>query len=74
MKGVFHVPDSISMKFLKLMKDYLEESKREMNYQEASRAQSSLKELMDHEMKRQCTYMERKQKDELIMSENLQRE
>ena len=40
-----------------------------MNYFEASRAQTKLKELMDHEMRRQCTTMERKQKDELIMSE-----
>ena len=48
------------MKFLKLMKDYLEESKREMNYFEASRAQKKLNELMDHEMRRQCTTMENK--------------
>lgn len=42
------------------MKDYLEQSKSEMNYIEAKRASEKLKELSDHELKRQCYRMEQK--------------
>jgi uncharacterized protein YjiS (DUF1127 family) len=51
-KGVSCVPASVSMKFLKLLKDYLEQSKLEINYIEAKRAQEKLKELSDHELRR----------------------
>lgn len=37
-KGVSCTPDGTSIQFLKLMKDYLEQSKTEMNYIEAKRA------------------------------------
>lgn len=42
------------------MKEYLEQSKSEMNYIEAKRAQDKLKELNEHEMQRQCRRMEQK--------------
>jgi len=72
-KGVNCVPASVSMKFLKLLKDYLEQSKLEINYIEAKRAQEKLKELSDHELRRQCKRMEDKQREELIQIEAIQR-
>lgn len=36
----------------RLLKDYLEQSKQELNYIEAKRAQDKLKELGDHELRR----------------------
>ena len=65
-KGVSCTPQGTCIKFLKLLKDYLEQSKSEMNYIEAKRAQDKLKELSEHELQRQCRKMERKQRDELI--------
>lgn len=59
-KGVNCVPQYVVIKFLKLMKEYLEQSKSEMNYIEAKRAQDKLKELNEHEMQRQCRRMEQK--------------
>ena len=40
---------------------------------EAKRAQEKLKELSDHELKRQLKRMEEKQRDELMQIENIQR-
>ena len=72
-KGVNCFPASASIQFIKyvkknaqnfslllfrLLKDYLEQSKSEINYIEAKRAQDKLKELSDHELRRQCRYME----------------
>ena len=37
-KGVSCTPESTSIQFLKLLKDYLEQSRQEMNYIEAKRA------------------------------------
>ena len=37
-KGVSCTPHVTSIQFLKLLKDYLEQSKQEMNYVEAKRA------------------------------------
>ena len=37
-KGISCTPESTSIQFLKLLKDYLEQSKIEMNYVEAKRA------------------------------------
>lgn len=50
----------------RLLKDYLEQSKQELNYIEAKRAQDKLKELGDHELRRQCNRMEQKQREELV--------
>ena len=57
-RGVSCTPESVSIQFLKLLKDYLEQSKQELNYVEAKRAQDKLKELGDHELRRQCNRME----------------
>ena len=40
---------------------------------EAKRAQEKLKELSDHELKRQCKRMEEKQREELVQIESIQR-
>ena len=61
------------MQFLKLLKDYLDQSKQEMNYIEARRAQDKLKELATHELHRQLRRMEVKQRDELLQIEAIQR-
>ena len=58
---------------MKLLKDYLEQSKQEMNYIEAKRASEKLKELANHELQRQMSRMEVKQKDELLQIESIQR-
>jgi len=47
------------------MKDYLDQSKQEMNYTEAKRASDKLKELSNHELQRQTKRMNGKQRDEL---------
>lgn len=73
-KGVSCTPETISVQFLKLLKDYLQQSKQEMNYIEAKRAQDKLKELSDHEMNRQKGRMEAKQREELVQIEAIQRQ
>ena len=65
-RGVSCTPESTSIQFLKLLKDYLDQSKQEMNYVEAKRASDKLKELGEHELRRQCSRMEEKQREELI--------
>jgi len=66
-------PDGTSIQFLKLLRDYLDQSKAELNYVEAQRAQNKLKELADHELKRQMQRMEAKQREELLQIEAIQR-
>ena len=73
-RGVSCTPESTSIQFLKLLKDYLEQSKQEMNYVEAKRASDKLKELNEHELRRQCARMEDKQREELIQIESIQRQ
>ena len=72
-KGVSCTPEGTTVQFLKLLKDYLDQSKQEMNYVEASRAQEKLKELATHELHRQLRRMEIKQRDELLQIEAIQR-
>jgi len=45
-------PEGPTVQFLKLLKDYLDQSKQEMNYVEAKRASDKLKELANHELHR----------------------
>ena len=66
-------PESTTVQFLKLLKDYLDQSKQEMNYIEARRAQDKLKELATHELHRHLRRMEVKQRDELLQIEAIQR-
>ena len=70
-KGVSCTPESTTVQFLKLLKDYLEQSKQEMNYIEAKRASEKLKELANHELQRQMNRMEIKQRDELLQIESI---
>lgn len=46
------MPDSKSLKFLKLLNDYLKQCRHEMNYVEAKRSQDKYNELATHEMKK----------------------
>ena len=73
-RGVSCTPETTSIQFLKLLKDYLDQSKQEMNYVEAKRASDKLKELNEHELRRQCSRMEDKQREELIQIESIQRQ
>ena len=68
-KGVSCTPESTSIQFLKLLRDYLVQSQQEMNYIEAKRAQEKLKELAEHELQRQLRRMEFKQREELLQIE-----
>ena len=72
-KGISCTPESTTVQFLKLLKDYLDQSKQEMNYTEAKRATLKLKELANHELQRQLHRMESKQRDELLQIEAIQR-
>ena len=62
-------PQTATVSFLKLLQDYLGQSKQEMNYVEAKRASDKLKELAKHELNRQMHRMENKQRDELLQIE-----
>ena len=72
-KGVSCTPEGTTVQFLKLLQDYLTQSKQEMNYVEARRTSDKLKELANHELHRQMNRMESKQRDELIQIETIQR-
>lgn len=64
-------PEGTTVQFIKLLQDYLFQSKQEMNYVEAKRASEKLKELANHELHRQMNRMEIKQRDELMQIETI---
>jgi len=70
-KDVYCTPDPKVVNFLKMMKDYLEQCHRELNYFEAKRCKQKIALLSQIEYARQMRRMEESQNQELMYVEQI---